>query len=208
MDVHSQFLARQTAAHYVANALDADTAEAFEMHLMECRHCVGDVELWRTVRRMFPKHASVPRVARWKLSLAREWRMAAALVIALGAGAAAGWTGHALQGPSEDSRTVFFNLPAVTRGPDECTALYLAPESETVVLRVAGLSRDHGVVLVDSMRHEIAAQRYSSWLQPDGSHLLRLPASFFAGQSLGLVSRAADGFDEPLGCLTGSRRAR
>ena len=47
---HLRFQSNQTAAAYVAQDLDHETQEAFELHMMACTDCVQEVEMWRTVQ--------------------------------------------------------------------------------------------------------------------------------------------------------------
>ncbi|HTV50022.1 MAG TPA: hypothetical protein VME21_02475 [Steroidobacteraceae bacterium] len=47
---HLRFQSNQTAAAYVAQDLDHQTQEAFELHMMACADCVQEVEMWRTVQ--------------------------------------------------------------------------------------------------------------------------------------------------------------
>lgn len=203
---HLQFKAQQTAAVYVADGLDERTLEAFEMHLMGCRECVEDVESWRSIKLNMPKRtrpALAPAIGR-HVRAAAGWRMAASLVIGGVLGVAGGWFGHEAQAPNLDStQTAFFNVPAATRGGDECTPLRLASDTRFAVLRVPGVSRDRRVVAADSEKHELPASRYTSRLQPDGSHLVRIETQALNGLAVHLEARAADGFGEPLGCVTG-----
>ena len=122
---HTQFKANQTAATYVADGLDQGTLEAFEMHMMGCTECVEDVEAWRAIKLNMPRTARpalAPGAIRRSVHAAAGWRMAASLLIAASLGAAGGWLGRAAQAPDLDSaQTVFFNVPAVTRGADECS---------------------------------------------------------------------------------------
>jgi hypothetical protein len=205
---HSQFKANQTAAIYVADGLDSHVLEAFEMHLMGCQECVEDVEAWRVMKHHMARHsqpARVPTGARSReADSTTKWRVAASLLSATLLGATAGWFGHAWQSPAIDSaQTVFFNVPALTRAGGDCAALQLAPNTRFAVVRVPGVMRDRRVLLIDTSQHEIPASRYNSWLQPDGSHLLRFEAGLVSGKSLNLETRAPDGSVEPLGCVTG-----
>ncbi len=205
---HAQFKARQTAATYVADDLDERTLEAFEMHMMGCAECVEDVETWRAIKLNMPRRA---RPARAPSALGRStqatvgWRMAASFVAgALALGFGGGWLGHESQVPSLDStQTAFFNVPAATRAGGDCTALRLAPDTKWAVLRLPGVSRDRHVIATDTDKHELPASRYVSRLQPDGSHLVRIDAQALDGREVFLEASAADGFGEPLGCVTG-----
>jgi anti-sigma factor RsiW len=204
---HALFKAKQTAAAYVADGLDETTLESFEMHMMGCQECVEDVETWRAIKQNMP--ASV-RPARAPVFLGRNahsavgWRMAASLVVGVTLGTAGGWFGHESQAPNLDStQTAVFNVPATTRSGGDCTALRLAPDTKFAVLRVPGVSQDGKVVAADAEKQELPASRYTSRLQADGSHLVRIETQALNGREVLLESRAADGFGEPLGCVTG-----
>jgi anti-sigma factor RsiW len=202
---HAQFKAKQTAAAYVADGLDDRTLEAFEMHMMGCTECVEDVEAWRAIKLNMPARARpirAPAVLARGAQAAVGWRMAASLVAGGILGTAGGWFGHASRAPNLDStETAFFNVPAATRGAGDCTPLRLAPETRFAVLRVPGVSRDRHVIAADEEKHELPASRYTSRLQPDGSHLVRIDTQALNGKEVFLEAHAADGFGEPLGCV-------
>jgi anti-sigma factor RsiW len=205
---HLQFKANQTAAVYVADGLDPSTQEAFEMHMMACQECVEDVETWRAVKINIPARirsvgaaASVGR----RFRAVSSWRMAATLLVGGVIGASGGWFGRAVQGPDLDSnQTVFFTMPSLNRGSDECTALQLSVESTLAVLRVPGIADDRRLVALDSEKQELAANAYAVRLQPDGSRLMRLAARALVGRAVHLETRGPNGESEPLGCITGS----
>jgi len=204
---HIQFKANQTAAGYVANGLDESTQEAFELHMMGCSECVEDVEVWRAIKLDMPRQHPEVRtttVPRRRVATFSDWRMAASLVGVGLLGAAGGWLGKATTATDLDStRTVVFNLPSVSRGADECTAVRLASDTQLAVLRVPGISRDLRVVALDSEKRELPAGQYASRIQPDGSQLVRIDASLLAARSVHLEALRADGSSEPLGCVTG-----
>jgi len=204
---HAQFKAKQTAAVYVADGLDEHTLEAFEMHMMSCTECVDDVETWRAIKVNMPtraRPARIPAVLGRNTHAAAGWRMAASLVAGGVLGTAGGWFGHQSQTPNLDStQTAFFNVPAATRGAGDCTPLRLAPDTRFALLRVPGVSRDRRVIAADAEKRELPASRYTSRLQPDGSHLVRIDAQALDGREVFLEAHAADGFGEPLGCVTG-----
>jgi hypothetical protein len=207
---HIQFKANQTAAGYVANGLDESTQEAFELHMMGCSECVEDVEVWRAIKLDMPKQRPEVRTAtpRRKFAAYSDWRMAASLVGAGILGAAGGWLGKSTTATDLDStQTVVFNLPSVSRGADDCTAVRLAPDTRLAVLRVPGISRDLRVVALDSDKRELPAGQYASRIQPDGSQLLRIDTQLLAGRSVHLEARRATGSGEPLGCITGATSA-
>jgi hypothetical protein len=203
---HIQFKANQTAAGYVANGLDESTQEAFELHMMGCTECVEDVEVWRAIKLDMPKqHAGVRTLApKRKLAAFSDWRMAASLVGAGVIGATGGWLGKSTTATDLDStRTVVFNLPSVSRGADDCTAMRLASDTRLAVLRVPGVSKDLRVVALDSEKRELPASEYASRIQPDGSQLVRIDSELLAGRSVHLEARRTDGSGESLGCVTG-----
>ena len=203
---HIQFKANQTAAGYVANGLDESTQEAFELHMMGCSECVEDVEVWRAIKLDMPRQRPEVRttVPRRRVATFSDWRMAASLVGVGLLGAAGGWLGKATTATDLDStRTVVFNLPSVSRGADECTAVRLASDTQLAVLRVPGISRDLRVVALDSEKRELPAGQYASRIQPDGSQLVRIDSSLLAARPVHLEARRADGSSEPLGCVTG-----
>jgi hypothetical protein len=203
---HIQFKANQTAAGYVANGLDESTQEAFELHMMGCSECVEDVEVWRAIKLEMPKQRAEVRTLapRRKLAAFSDWRMAASLVGAGVIGATGGWLGKSTTATDLDStRTVVFNLPSVSRGADDCTAMRLASDTRLAVLRVPGVSKDLRVVALDSEKRELPASEYASRIQPDGSQLVRIDSELLAGRSVHLEARRADGSGEPLGCVTG-----
>jgi hypothetical protein len=204
---HAQFKAKQTAAVYVADGLDEPMLEAFEMHMMGCKECIEDVETWRAIKLNMPtrsRPSRAPAVLGRSAQSAVGWRMAASLVIGGVLGVAGGWFGHESQAPNLDStQTTFFNVPAATRGAGDCTPLRLAPDTKFAVLRVPGVSRDRKVIAADSEKRELPASRYTSRVQPDGSQLVRIDTQALDGREVFLEARAADGFGEPLGCVTG-----
>src|SRR3984893_10402651 len=203
---HIQFKANQTAAGYVANGLDESTQEAFELHLMGCSECVEDVEVWRAIQLDMPRQRPEVRSAapkRRHVALS-DWRMAASLVGAGIIGATGGWLGKSTTATDLDStRTVVFNLPSVSRGADECTAMRLASDTRLAVLRVPGIPRDLRVVALDSEKRELPAAQYASRVQSDVSQLVRIDSAPLVGRPVHLEARRSDGSGEPLGCVTG-----
>jgi len=201
---HAQFKTNQTAAGYVAHGLDERTQEAFEMHMMGCPECVDDVEAWRAIKIDMPRPRPVLHTAARASSNYGNWRMAASLLLGAVAGAVGGWLGKSSQALDLDStQTVVFNVPAVTRGAEECTALRLASDTKVAILRVPGVSRDLRVVAMDSEKRELPASRYTVRMQPDGSQLVRIDARLLDGRAVHLEARRADGSSEPLVCITG-----
>ena len=204
---HAQFKAKQTAAVYVADGLDESTLEAFEMHMMGCRECIEDVETWRAIKLNMPSRARparAPAILGRGAQAAVGWRMAASLLVGGIVGMAGGWFGHESQAPNLDTtQTTFFNVPAATRAGGDCTPLRLAADTKFALLRVPGISRDRKVIAADAEKHELPASRYTSRVQPDGSQLVRIDTQALDGREVFLEAHAADGFGEPLGCVTG-----
>jgi hypothetical protein len=178
--------------------------------MMGCSECVEDVEVWRAIKLDMPRQRPEIRTRAPQRPLAAfsDWRMAASLLGAGIIGATGGWLGKATTATDLDStRTVVFNLPSVSRGADECTAMRLASDTRLAVLRVPGISRDLRVVALDSEKRELPAGQYASRIQPDGSQLVRIDTALLAGRPVHLEARRADGSGEPLGCVTGETPA-
>jgi hypothetical protein len=195
---HMRFKANLTAATYVARGLEESVQEDFELHLMSCPECVDDVEAWRAIEKHMPREerALPARAAAARAGLS-HWRLAASLVGIGIVGAASGWYWRGFADP-DLARTAFFNAAAVSRGSD-CTALKLAPDTERIALRVAGIASDRRLVALDSKGDGLArgARR-----QADGSWLVQFsPATLVAG-AVRLQSAGADGSAEPLGCVS------
>lgn len=55
---HLRFKSEQTAASYVANQLEADAREDFELHMLSCPECVEEVESWRAIKSCLPGAAN------------------------------------------------------------------------------------------------------------------------------------------------------
>jgi hypothetical protein len=203
---HDDFKTNQTAARYLADDLDERTAEAFEEHMMGCRACTEDVEVWRAIKQNVPGRRPAAQPARTRhVAPFLDWRMAASLVGVSVLGAAGGWLGKGTpQGPDIDSpQTVVFNLPAATRGGDECTVLRLGADTKVAVLRVPGVQSGLVIAALDADRHPLPAGQYAVRAQPDGSYLVRIDPKVLAGLVY-LQSHRGDGTGgEPLGCITG-----
>jgi len=203
---HIHFKANQTAASYVADGLDEATQEAFELHMMGCSECVGDVEIWRAIKLDMQRSRSQGHGAarRQRPPAFSDWRMAASLVGAGVVGAAGGWLGKSTQVTDlSSSRTAVFSMSGTARGGDECTALHYASDTQAVVLRVPGVSKDRQLAVLDAERRELSAGQYSARTQSDGSRLLRLDPQVLRNGAVHLEARARDGSTEPLGCITG-----
>lgn len=204
MDDHARFKSNQTAAAYVANALDPQTQEAFEMHLLSCPECLDDVEVWRALKRHLSRRAPEVRepAVPDRTSVHFGWRLAASVGAATLIGAAAGWYTRSLQELQLiDEQTAFFNLPATTRGAADCTAVPIGAEARFVIARVPGVEADRRVVASDLQGTELRAGRYAARLQADGSWAVRLDVTAL-GAPVNLQSVDAAGRTEPLGCIT------
>jgi anti-sigma factor RsiW len=204
---HPQFKANQTAAVYVADGLDASTQEAFEMHMMACPECVEDVETWRAIKLNIPARvrpaSTFSRTIRVGHSIG-TWRLAASVILAGVVGVTGGWFGRAARGPELDSaQSVFFNMPAVERGGDDCVAVRLAPDSKLAVLRLPPLASGDALIAVDSEKHELPGAGYFVSTQPDGSVLVRIESRMLVDRAVHLETRQSDGSIEPIGCITG-----
>ena len=207
---HSQFKANQTAAVYVADGLDGPTQEAFEMHMMACPECVEDVETWRAIKINMP--AKVRPLVRPATNIpvrsrqAPAWRLAASVLLAVSVGAAGGWLGHSTTHPGvSDGGTVFFNMPVLTRGAEECQPIKLAPRTTDAVVRLGGITGSSALVALNSDHKELPDGAYSVSVQPDGSRLLQIEVQALAGRAVHLEAQSADGTSEPLGCVTGQQ---
>ena len=177
---------------------------------MGCSECVEDVEVWRAIKLDMPRQRPEVRTTAPKRRYVAfsDWRMAASLVGAGIIGATGGWLGKSTTATDLDStRTVVFNLPSVSRGADDCTAVRLASDTQLAVLRVPGISRDLHVVALDSEKHLLPAGQSASRIQPDGSQLVRIDSRLLTGRPVHLEARRADGSGEPLGCIIGATPA-
>jgi Putative zinc-finger len=131
------------------------------------------------------------------------WRLAATLAaVGLIGGAAAGWYGRSVQGPSIDANSIgFYSLPALVRGPADCTSVRLGSSVSLLALRVPGAVPNQQLVPVDSEGHDLRPDSYSVRAQADGSWLVRLPAATVREQGIRFEARSADGTVEPRGCV-------
>jgi hypothetical protein len=201
---HRQFKANQTAADYVAAGLDDDTQEAFELHMMGCAECLSDVEAWRAIKANMTRGDVARAPVARRLPLGSDWRWAASILGAGVVGATGGWVAKSGQGSElEAAQTLVFNIPAVTRGAQECLPLRLSSRTHTAVLRVPGVARERRVIALDSQQQELPKSKYSTRLQPDGSQIVQMSAAVLNGHTIELQARGADGSIDPLTCVTG-----
>jgi hypothetical protein len=199
---HMRFKANLTAATYVSHGLDESAQEDFELHLMSCPECVDDVEAWRAIEKHMPREARavVPRAAPVRAAL-KHWRLAASLIGIGIVGAGGGWYGRAFTDPELD-RLAFFNAVPVSRGAFDCMPLKFAPDTQRIVLRVAGVASDRKVVALGPKGEELAARGYSARRQTDGSWLLQFTAATLARGAIRLESEGGTAPAEPLGCVS------
>jgi len=200
---HIQFKSNQTAAAYVAHELTEQQQEAFELHMMGCSECVNDVEAWRVIKIHMPAPAVLEAQKPFRKLWWGGWGMAASFVGAMVVSGVGGYLASSLARPNLDnSETAFFNMPALTRGADECTTLAIAANAKAVLLRVPGVPSERRVIVTDSSGREAPANRYSAREQRDGSWILRFDAGWLQNDAARITSRAPGGSEEALGCVT------
>ncbi len=137
---------------------------------------------------------------------AARWRLAASLAAGVIVGAAGGWYGRTVQGPSIQADNVsFYSLPPLTRGPSDCTSVRVDSRVALLAVRVPAAAKEQQLVAVDSEGHDLAPEDYAVSVQADGSWLVRLRAGVVRDQGIRFEARSADGTVEPRGCvLSGS----
>jgi hypothetical protein len=200
---HIQFKSSQAAAAYVAHELTDQQQEAFELHMMGCSECVNDVEAWRVIKHHMPAPAVMEAQKPFRKLWWGGWGMAASFAVAMVVSGFGGYLVSALQRPSLDSsETAIFNMPALTRGADECTTLAIAANARAVLLRVPGVPAERRISVTDSAGREVGSNRYSAREQRDGSWIVRFDAGWLQSDSARLISRAPGGTEEVLGCVT------
>jgi hypothetical protein len=230
---HLRYQSSQTAASYVAAQLDPQEQEAFELHMMSCPECVGEVESWRVIQQGLPgarpreleiaaaaaSRADIPSVASQvaepkaaletnaKLASPPRWRVAVAVTAVALAGAAGGWFARTLQEPGLGSDDMaFFALNGATRGGEECQALRLDAGTRIVALRVPGSSPDLELAAVDANGRDLAHSRFSARPDASGGWVARLRADALGQPGVRLETRSTDGTVEPLGCVVSAPR--
>lgn len=198
---HATIKANQTAAVYVADGLDGNDLEAFEVHMMGCVECVEDVETWRAIKVQMPRKTRTIPAYRRAVRKFGGWGLAASLfVAALLLSIAGGWLAHAKTGADID-RAVVFDLPKVVRGIEACSAVALAADTQVVVVRV-DLNGVGPIVARGTEKGQLRPGQYRTHIQPDGTQLLRIDARLLAGRAVHLYARQRDGSEEPIGCIT------
>jgi hypothetical protein len=199
---HIQFKSNQSAAAYVANELDDQAQEAFELHMMGCSECINDVESWRVIKLHMPSPAALQARAPFKKHWWGGWGMAASFIGAMLVSGLGGYYASVAERPSIDSsETAIFNMPALTRGAGECTKLPLAGNTRAVVLRVPGVASDMRLTVTDSSGRELAGDLYSAREQRDGSWIVRFDADSLQRNPAQILARGAGGANEALGCV-------
>ena len=200
---HIQFKSNQTAAAYVAHELTEQQQEAFELHMMGCSECVNDVEAWRVIKTHMPAPAVIEAQKPFRKLWWGGWGMAASFVAAMVVSGLTGYLASSVNRPSLDtSETAIFNMPALTRGADECTTLAIAANAKAVILRIPSVPSERRVIATDSSGRDLSSQRYSAREQRDGSWILRFDAGWLQTDAARLTSRAPGGSEEALGCVT------
>jgi Putative zinc-finger len=200
---HMQFKANQTAAAYVARELSDEAQEAFELHMMSCSDCLDDVEAWRVVREQMPAAVAARAATPFRRSRWMGWGLAASIAGAMLVSGMAGWYARTLQQPGLDSsQTVVFNMPAVTRGFDGCTAVPLAADARAVLVRVSGVASGRTLIATDASGTELAPGRYAARQQADHSWVIRFDARSLRRDPAQLEARGPDGSHDVLGCVS------
>jgi hypothetical protein len=208
---HMRFKSNQTAAAYVADALDPAAQEAFERHLMSCPDCVSEVEDWRAIKSQLPRErlpeaesaASASSAAR---SPVFHWKLAASLAAVAAAGLAGGWYARSMQTPWADGGMGFYSLPPVSRGPADCVTVRLDAPTELLALRVPGAAPEQQLIAIDSEGRDLASDKYSVHTQSDGSWIVELRAQTVRDQGIRFEARSLDGTVDPRGCILNTPR--
>jgi hypothetical protein len=206
---HLQFKSNHTAAAYVADGLDARTQEAFELHMMSCPECVGDVEIWRAMKRTLPREMTEadlpPAVVAARKPPMVGWKIAACVVTATVVGVLGGWTIRSAQAPWLDAeRIAFFSLPPLTRGFADCSPVTFESGMRLIALRVPGAMPDQQLVAIDGNGRDLNPNSYTTRVQADASWLVRLRSESLDDQTIRFEARSVDGTAEPLGCVIGA----
>jgi hypothetical protein len=204
---HLQFKSNHTAAAYVADSLDVRTQEAFELHMMTCSECLGDVEIWRAMKRTLPREmteADVPAVVARNQSVMR-WKIAASIAMVGVIAAGGGWYARSIEGSWVDAEHIaFFSLPPLARGFSDCSPVSIAPSTRLVALRVPGAMPDQQLVAIDANGRDLDPETYSTQVQADASWIVRLRSESLSDHTLRFEARSVDGTAEPLGCIVGT----
>jgi hypothetical protein len=201
---HLQFKSNHTAAAYVADSLDSKTQEAFELHMMSCSECLGDVEIWRAMKRTLPREmteADVPAVIARK-NRATHWKLAASVAFASVVAAGGGWYARSIEGPWVDAEHIsFFSLPPLARGFSDCSPVSIDQSTQLIALRVPGAMPDQQLVAIDANGRDLNPESYSTHVQADASWIVRLRADSLQDRTIRFEARSVDGTAEPLGCV-------
>jgi putative zinc finger protein len=204
---HLQFKSNHTAAAYVADSLDARTQEAFELHMMSCSECLGDIEIWRAMKRTLPREmteADVPAVIARNNSTTR-WKIAASIAMVGVIAAGGGWYARSIEGPWVDAEHIaFFSLPPLARGFSDCSPVTIESSTRLIALRVPGAMPDQQLVAIDANGRDIDPKSYSTQVQADASWIVRLRSDSLDDHTVRFEARSVDGTAEPLGCVVGA----
>jgi len=204
---HLQFKSTHTAAAYVADGLDTRTQEAFELHMMTCSECLGDVEIWRAMKRTLPREmteANTPAVLPRHRRMQR-WKIAASIAVVGVLAASGGWYGRSLEGPWADAEQIaFFSLPPLARGFSDCSPVTLESGTRLLALRVPGAMPDQQLVAIDANGRDLDPKIYSTRVQGDASWIVRLRSESLTDRTIRFEARSVDGTAEPLGCVLGA----
>ena len=207
---HLQFKSNHTAAAYVADSLDTRTQEAFELHMMTCSECLGDVEIWRAMKRTLPREmteADVPAVVARNQSVMR-WKIAASVAMVGIIGAGGGWYARSIEGPWVDAEHIaFFSLPPLARGFSDCSPVSIEPSTRLIALRVPGAMPDQQLVAIDANGRDLDPKIYSTHVQADASWIVRLRSDSLDDHTIRFEARSVDGTAEPLGCVIGTSQS-
>jgi hypothetical protein len=186
----------------VAHELTDLQQEQFELHMMGCSECTNDVEAWRVIKTHMPPPVMVAAKPFKKLWFG-GWGMAASFVGAMVVSAFGGYLASSLTRPSLDStETAIFNLPAVTRGVEDCTTLALAANTRAAVLRVPSVPTERRVIAKDLSGRDLSANVYTARQQRDGSWVLRFDADWLQKQSAQLAISGGGSPEDALGCVS------
>jgi hypothetical protein len=206
---HLQFKSNHTAAAYVADSLDARAQEAFELHMMSCAECLGDVEIWRAMKRTLPREmteADVPAVIVRNNSVMR-WKIAASIAMVGVIASGGGWYARSIEGPWVDAEHIaFFSMPPLARGFSDCSPVTIESSTRLIALRVPGAMPDQQLVAIDANGRDLEPKSYSTHVQADASWIVRLRSDSLDEHTIRFEARSVDGTAEPLGCVIGASR--
>jgi hypothetical protein len=210
---HTTFKKRETAFAYVAGGLEGATLAAFKLHVEGCPECAQDVEGWRAIKQEMPERVLPPRRAARGQGVVPPltWPLATVFIgVVFAFGAAIPLCVNKLTGTRwVSAHTVVFEFPD-SRDNAKCAAVAMAPDTQAALTRVpravlarGGATQSGQVVALDSEKHALPDNQYTSSAQPDGSQLFQIDSQLLMGRAVHLSMRYADGYQESLGCITG-----